>query len=49
MNRYLFWAWFFGATAFYFVHGLWALGVVLHCALLFTWLASQPTDRKPRR
>jgi len=49
MNRYLLLAGVFGAASFYFINGLWALGVVLHCGLLFAWLASQPVDKPPRR
>jgi hypothetical protein len=46
MNRYLLLALFFAVAAFYFIERLWPVGIVLHCVLLFVWLAKQPVDRK---
>lgn len=46
MYRLIWLAAFFAIMAMYFVPGLWAPGVVLHCVLFFVWLVIAPGESR---
>lgn len=48
MYRFIWLAVFFGIMVLYFIPGMWASGVVLHCGLFFAWLVVAPGERKQK-
>jgi hypothetical protein len=48
MYRLIWLAVFFAILGLYFIPGLWAPGVVLHCVLFFAWLVVAPGERRQK-